>query len=172
MWTTQIHGEAYSPRYNTQPFLPIRLHHRKCRLRMEDRRTPMLVAAAITCQRPTSFYRSPRWPPCGGIAHTPCCVATYLLVCHHRPWFFLTLNPSHVPPCSVVIVGIAIVPIEQYGDQIGCQIVPAIGGVGEIIKAWLRPVSFLKHLGIYQVSLFIFNPQERAMGLSWHCDID
>jgi hypothetical protein len=33
-------------------------------------------------------------------------------------------------------------------------------------------VSFLKHLGIYQVSLFIFNPQERAMGLSWHCDID
>jgi hypothetical protein len=58
------------------------------------------------------------------------------------------------------------VPIEQYGNQIGCQIVLAIGGVGEIIKAWLRPVSFLKHLGIYQVSLFIFNPQERAMGLS------
>jgi len=42
-------------------------------------------------------------------------------------------------------VGIAIVPIEQYGDQIGCQIVPAIGGVGEIIEAWPGPVGFLEY---------------------------
>ena len=36
-------------------------------------------------------------------------------------------------------------PIEQYGDQIGCQIVPTIGGVGEIIEVWLGPMGFLEY---------------------------
>ena len=36
-------------------------------------------------------------------------------------------------------------PIEQYSDQIGCQIVPAIGSASEIVKAWLRTVVFLKY---------------------------
>ena len=59
--------------------------------------------------------------------------------------FFLTLDPSNVPPRSVIVAGIAIVPIEQYGDQIGRQIVPAIGGAGEIVEAWPGPVGFLKY---------------------------
>ena len=33
-------------------------------------------------------------------------------------------------------------PIEQYGDQIGHQIVPTIGGAGEIIEAWLGAALF------------------------------
>jgi hypothetical protein len=28
------------------------------------------------------------------------------------------------------------VPIEEYADQIGCNIVPAIRDVGEIVEAW------------------------------------
>ena len=28
-------------------------------------------------------------------------------------------------------------PIEEYGDQIGHHIVPAIDGAGEIVEAWL-----------------------------------
>ena len=42
-------------------------------------------------------------------------------------------------------MGIAIVTIEQYGDQISRQIVPAIGGIGKIIEAWLGPVGFLEY---------------------------
>jgi len=42
-------------------------------------------------------------------------------------------------------VGIAIVPTEQYGDQIGHQIVPAIDGAGEIVEAWLGPMGFLEY---------------------------
>ena len=41
-------------------------------------------------------------------------------------------------------------PIEQYGNQIGRQILPAIGGAGEIIEAWPGPLGFLEyhwHLG-------------------------
>ena len=49
--------EAYSPRYNTQPFLLICLHRRKHRLCKEDRRAPTPVAAATTV--PTSYYKSP-----------------------------------------------------------------------------------------------------------------
>ena len=64
---------------------------------------------------------------------------------HRRPRFFLALDLFHVPPHSVIIVGIAIVPIEQYGDQIGHQIVPAISDTGEIIKAWLGPMGFLEY---------------------------
>ena len=67
------------------------------------------------------------------------------MVCHHRPRFFLTLDPSHVPPLSVVIAGIAIVPIEQYGDQIGRQIVLAIDGTGEIVESWLGLLVSLKY---------------------------
>ena len=33
-------------------------------------------------------------------------------------------------------------PIEQYGDHIGHQIVPTIGGAGEIIEAWLGAALF------------------------------
>jgi len=40
------------------------------------------------------------------------------------------------------------VPIEQYGDQIGCQIMPAIGGVGEIIEAWLGATLYHEY-GLY-----------------------
>ena len=36
-------------------------------------------------------------------------------------------------------------PIEQYGDQIGCQIVPAIEGAGEIVEAWPGPMVFLEY---------------------------
>jgi hypothetical protein len=44
--------------------------------------------------------------------------AAYSLVCHcrHRPQFFLALDPSYVPPRSVIIASIAIVPIEEYDD--------------------------------------------------------
>ena len=77
-------------------------------------------------------------------AHTTCCVATYSLVCRHLR-FFLTLDPSQVLPRSVIVAGIAIVPIEQYGDQIGRQIVPAIGSAGEIVEAWPGPVGFLEY---------------------------
>ena len=143
MRTTQICSEAYSPGYNTQPFIPIHLHRRKHRLRTEDRRAAMLAVAVTTC--PIPFRISPRWPPHGGTARTPCCVTTYSLVRRRHPRFFLTLDPSHVPPRSVIVVGIVIVPIEQYGDQIGRQIVPAIGGTGDIIEAWLGPMGFLEY---------------------------
>jgi len=56
------------------------------------------------------------------------------------PRFFLALDTSYVPPRSVVIAGIAIVPIEEYGDQISRHIVRAIGGAGEIVEAWLGAV--------------------------------
>ena len=59
-----------------------------------------------------------------------------------RPRFFLALDPSYVPPRSVVIASIAIVPIEEYGNQIGRHIVPAIGGIGEIIEASPRAMIF------------------------------
>ena len=42
-------------------------------------------------------------------------------------------------------MGIAIVPIEQYGDQIGHHIVPAISDAGETIEAWSGPVVFLEY---------------------------
>ena len=137
MRTTQIHGETYSPHCNTQPFLPIRLHRHKHRLCTKDNRAPMLAAAATTCPDPPCFIDH-----LGGRL----VVATYSLVRRRRcPRFFLALDPSHVPPCSVIIVGITIMPIEQYGNQIGHQIVPAIGGVGEIVEAWLGPMGFLKY---------------------------
>ena len=69
-----------------------------------------------------------------------------MLVCRCRcPRFFLALDLSHVLPHSVIVVGIVIVPIEQYGDQIDRQIVPAIGGVGEIVEAWPGLVVFLEY---------------------------
>ena len=86
--------KAYSPRCNTQPFLPIRLHHHKRRLCMKDHRVPMLVAAATTC--PTLFRGPPR-QPVGGIAHTPCCLATYSLLHRHRPPPLLTILPHPRP---------------------------------------------------------------------------
>ena len=46
------------------------------------------------------------------------------LLCHHR-WH-------------------AIVPIEEYDGQIGHHIVPAIGGAGEIVKAWPGAMVFLE----------------------------
>jgi hypothetical protein len=64
MQITQICGEDYSPRYNTQSFLPVHLHHYKRRMRTEDHHAPMPAAAATTC--PTPFHGSPRWPPRGG----------------------------------------------------------------------------------------------------------
>ena len=39
-------------------------------------------------------------------------------------------------------------PIEQYGDQIGHQILLAISGVGEIIEAWLGAMLFHEY-GLY-----------------------
>jgi len=62
-------------------------------------------------------------------------------------------------PRSVIVVDIAIVPIEEYGDQIGRHIVPAIGGVGEIVEAWPGAVVFHEY-GLYpgeQASLRIVN---------------
>jgi hypothetical protein len=49
------------------------------------------------------------------------------------------------------------VPIEEYGDQIGRHIVPAIGGVGEIVEAWWGAMVFHKY-GLYpseQASLWV-----------------
>ena len=43
------------------------------------------------------------------------------------------------------MTGIAIVPIEQYGNQIGHQIISTIGSKGEIIEAWLGHVDFLEY---------------------------
>jgi hypothetical protein len=91
MRTTQIRGEAYSPCCNTQPFIPICLHRRKHRLCTKDHRAPVLAVAATTS--PTSFCGSPRWPPRGSTTHTPCCVATYSLVCHCCP----PLPPAILP---------------------------------------------------------------------------
>jgi hypothetical protein len=51
----------------------------------------------------------------------------------------------HVPPCSVIITGIVIAPIEQYDNQIGCHITPAISGAGEIIEAWLGAVAICEY---------------------------
>jgi hypothetical protein len=31
--------------------------------------------------------------------------------------FFLALDPPYVPPCSVIVASIAIVPIKEYGDR-------------------------------------------------------
>ena len=67
------------------------------------------------------------------------------MVYHHYLRFFLTHDPSHVPPRSVIIEGIAIVPIEQYGDQIGHQIMPAISDTSEIVEAWSGPMVFLEY---------------------------
>jgi hypothetical protein len=64
MRITQICGEDYSPRYNTQPFLPVHLHCYKRRMRTEDRHAPVPVAAATTF--PTPFRGSPRRPPRDG----------------------------------------------------------------------------------------------------------
>ena len=75
-------GKAYSPRCNIEPFFPIRLHSCRCHLRMEDHLTPMPAVAVTTC--PMLFRGPPRWSG-GGIAHTPCCLATYSLVHHHCP---------------------------------------------------------------------------------------
>jgi hypothetical protein len=142
MQTTQMLEKACSPCCKTQPFLPLRLHGRRHRLRTEDHHTPVLAVAALSF--PTSLGWSPWWPP-GGTTHTPYCVATYLLVRHHRLWFYFALDPSYVSPCSVVVAGIVIAPIEQYGDQIGHHIVPAIGYTGEIIEAWLGAVVIYEY---------------------------
>jgi hypothetical protein len=39
-------------------------------------------------------------------------------------------------------------PIEEYGDQIGRHIVPAISGAGEIVEAWPEAVVFHEY-GLY-----------------------
>jgi hypothetical protein len=70
----------------------------------------VLAATAITC--PTSFRRLP-WRPGGSTAHTSCCLATYSLVHRYRHlWYFLALDPSYVPPHSVVVAGIVITSIQ------------------------------------------------------------
>jgi len=48
------------------------------------------------------------------------------------------------------------VPIEEYGDQIGHNIVLAIGGAGEIVEAWLGAVVF------YEYSLY---PSEQVLAV-------
>ena len=81
------------------------------------------------------------------------------------PRFFLALDTSYVPPRSVVIAGIAIVPIEEYGDQIGRHIVPAISGVGEIVEAWPGAVVFCEY-GLYpgeQASLWVADLGQPSM---------
>jgi hypothetical protein len=40
------------------------------------------------------------------------------------------------------------VPIEEYGDQIGRHIGPAIGGAGLIVEAWLGAMVFREY-GLY-----------------------
>jgi hypothetical protein len=70
------------------------------------------------------------------------------LVYRHCPRYFLTLDLSYVPPRSVVIAGIAIVPIEQYGNKIGCQVMLAISGADEIVEACLATVLF-HEFGLY-----------------------
>jgi hypothetical protein len=40
------------------------------------------------------------------------------------------------------------VPIDEYGDQIGHHIMPAIGGVGKVIEAWPGAVIFHEQ-GLY-----------------------
>jgi hypothetical protein len=70
------------------------------------------------------------------------------LVCRHCPRYFLTLDLFYVPPHSVIVAGIAIVPIEQYGNKIGRQIMLAISGADEIVEAC--PATVLFHeFGLY-----------------------
>ena len=67
------------------------------------------------------------------------------MLVHHRLQFFLALDPSYVPPRNVIVAGIVIASIEQYGDQIGHHIVPAIGYAGEIIEVWLGVVVICEY---------------------------